>query len=181
MTEAAPTLVFVEHVLWTPGAEWRGALDYLAGRFARVAPLDVDALLACGPLHVQLEGLVAWAEGPKVDLDRELGRYLDEHLSMHVRPNAALTRAVRAQAARGPVHAVSALPARAAEGIARHGGSWRSFAALHAGVRTAADLDAVLAATGATALVAGATTPRTAPPLTDVSIVDALAALTPAG
>ncbi|MCW2974693.1 MAG: hypothetical protein JWN72_2966, partial [Thermoleophilia bacterium] len=52
---------------------------------------------------------------------------------------------------------------------------------LHAGVRTAADLDAVLAATGATALVAGATTPRTAPPLTDVSIVDALAALTPAG
>ncbi|MBC7461923.1 MAG: hypothetical protein H7287_11220, partial [Thermoleophilia bacterium] len=57
MTEAAPTLVFIEHVLWSPGAEWQGALDYVAGRFARVAPLDVDALRATGALHQQLLAL----------------------------------------------------------------------------------------------------------------------------
>lgn len=134
---AAPVLVFVEQVIWTPGDEWRAAVEHVAGRFARVAPLDVDAVLAAGDLAAQLDALDSWAasSGTGVDLDQELGRYLDEHLSMHVRPNPARTRAVRALAAAGPVHAVSALPPRAAESIARHAGAWRSFSELHAPVR----------------------------------------------
>jgi hypothetical protein len=159
ISPAAPTLVFVEHVLWTPGNEWRLALEHLADRFRRVAPLDVDAVLARGPLHLQLDELASWAEGPKADIDRELGRFLDEHLSMHVRPDATVTRAVRARAALGPVHAVSALPARPAESIARHGGAWRSITQLHANVRDADALRDVVLSTGAELLVAAGDTP----------------------
>ena len=155
----APTLIYVEHVLWTPGAEWRRALEHLAERFRRVAPLDVDAVLAAGALHQQLAALAAWAAEPKADIDRELGRFLDEHLSMHVRPDAAVTRAIRAQAALGPVHAVSALPPRPAESIARHGGAWRSFEQLYAGVLDADALQQVIEETGAEVLVVGGDTP----------------------
>jgi hypothetical protein len=94
-----------------------------------------------------------------------------------VRPNAGLTRAVRSRASAGPVLAVSALPPRAAESIARHGGSWRSFTALHANVRSAAELDAVLEATGAGTLVASGPIPFTAPPIGDVQLVTGVDAL----
>ncbi len=140
----ASSVVFVEHVLWEPGAAWTEALEHVAGRFARVKPLDVEAVRAAGALHEQLSYLTDWATAAGVDLDRELGRYLDEHLSMHVRPAPTITRAVRALAAAGPVHAVSALPPRAAESIARHAGCWRSFAELHADVRDADALGVIL-------------------------------------
>jgi len=158
-TTAVPTLVFVEHVLWEPDDAWTAALEHVAGRFARVSPLDVDAVVGAGAFHEQVAQLATWADDAKVDLDRELGRFLDEHLSMHVRPKPAITRAVRALAAEGPLHAVSALPPRAAESIARHAGCWRSFEALHGNVRDAADLDRELGDVAATRVVAAGATP----------------------
>lgn len=153
------TVVFVEHVLWEPGAAWIDALEHVAGRFARVKPLDVDAVRAAGALHEQVSCLADWASEAGVDLDRELGRYLDEHLSMHVRPAPTVTRAVRALAAAGPVHAVSALPPRAAESIARHAGCWRSFQQLHADVRDADALGLILEQVVPDRVVAAAPTP----------------------
>ena len=153
------SVVFVEHVLWEPDAAWTEALEHVAGRFARASPLDVDAVRAAGALHDQVSYLATWADAAGVDLDRELGRYLDEHLSMHVRPAPTVTRAVRALAVAGPVHAVSALPPRAAESIARHAGCWRSFAELHANVRDAAALAAVLDQVGMTDVIAVDPTP----------------------
>lgn len=134
------TIVFVEHVLWEPSSDWDAALAHLAERFARSTPPDVDAIRATGPLHTQLAALQAWADDAGADLDRELGRWFDEHLSMHVRPAPAITRAVRSLAAAGPLHLASALPARPAESITRHAGCWRSVTELHAGVRDALTL-----------------------------------------
>jgi hypothetical protein len=154
-----PTIVFVEHVLWEPGDEWIELVDQLGERFARSSPLDVDAIRAAGQLHEQLVELQAWADTAGVDLDRELGRWLDEHLSMHVRPAPTVTRAVRALASDGPVHLASALPARAAESIARHAGCWRSVTELHAGIRDAAALQALVGELAPAAVVAAAPTP----------------------
>ncbi|MCW2920708.1 MAG: hypothetical protein JWL76_582 [Thermoleophilia bacterium] len=156
---STPSVVFVEHVLWEPDAAWTDALEHVAGRFARATPLDLDAVRAAGALHEQLSYLAGWAADAGVDLDRELGRYLDEHLSMHVRPAPTITRAVRALAVAGPVHAVSALPPRAAESIARHAGCWRSIAELHANVRDAATLGAVLEQLDGARVVAADPTP----------------------
>lgn len=159
MSEDAPALVFVEHVLWTPGDEWTEVVTQLATRFARATPLDADAVLAAGPLHAQLDALAAWAEPASIDLGRELGRWLDEHLSMHVRPDPKVTRAVRALAATGPVHLASALPARAAEAITRHAGCWRSVAELHPDVRTADALATLVAELAPRTVVAASPTP----------------------
>ena len=177
MTTASPVaLVFVEHILWTPDDAWSDALQHLSSRFARVAELDVDAVLAAGPLHHQIVELTAWAGDAGADIDRELGRFLDEHLSMHLRPSPAVTRAVRALAATGPVHLVSALPPRAAESLARHAGCWRSIEELHASVTTTAALATVVERTGATTIVAA---PGTAVPAgTALSTLDEAAATT---
>jgi hypothetical protein len=149
-----PALIVVEHVLWTPGAEWDAAVDHVAARFARASPIDVEAVRATGSLRAQVAALAAWSDAAGVDLDRELGRFLDEHLSMHVRPNPAVTRAVRALATTRPVHLASALPARAAEAIARHAGCWRSTAVLHAGLHEDGALDDAVASVGASAVYA---------------------------
>lgn len=159
MTAPQPAIVFVEHVLWEPGADWDAALEHLAERFARSAPLDLDAIRGAGHLHEQLAALAAWATGAGADLDRELGRWFDEHLAMHVRPAPATTRAVRALAADRPVHLASALPARAAESIARHAGCWRSVGELHAEVRDADALAALAASVGPTVVHASSPTP----------------------
>lgn len=143
---ASPVLLVVEQDVWTPGAEWRAALEHVAGRFARVAPLDADAILAAGDFAAQVAALDAWAAPLDVDLDRELGRWFDEHLSMHVRPDVTKTRAIRARAASGPVHAASVLPPRAAESLLRHAGAWRSITELHAPV---ADVDGLTGKLGA--------------------------------
>lgn len=127
----AASVIVVERDAWNPGREWREALDHLAGRFARVAPLDVDAVLGEENFAAQIAALTAWSQTADVDLDRELGRWFDEHLAMHLRPDPSKTRAVRALAAEQPVHATSALPPRAAESILRHTGLWRSVSELH--------------------------------------------------
>jgi len=160
MTEsAAPAIVFVEHVLWTPGEDWHEAITHLAGRFARATPLDAPAVLGAGALHEQLVVLNTWASSASVDLDRELGRWLDEHLSMHLRPRPETTRAVRALAAVGSVHAASALPARAAEAIARHAGCWRSIETLHDGLLDAAAVGTVVDSLHPRLIVAAPPTP----------------------
>jgi hypothetical protein len=158
MTEQ-PSIVFVEHVLWEPGDEWTELVDQLGERFARSSPLDADAVRAAGPLHAQLTQLQMWADEANVDLDRELGRWLDEHLSMHVRPAPAVTRAVRALAGTGRVHLVSALPARAAESITRHAGCWRSVAELHAAVRDEIALEAIVTELSPATVIAADPTP----------------------
>lgn len=135
MTAAATnTVVRVEHALWTPGSEWDAALEHIASRFARVSPLDLDSVRASGTFEAQHAALGAWAEQAGIDLDRELGRFLDEHLAMHVRPDPAVTRAIRARAVAGPVHAVTVLGERCGESILRHAGCWRSITRLHAGI-----------------------------------------------
>jgi hypothetical protein len=154
-----PVIVFVEHVLWQPGTEWDAALDHVADRFARAAPLDVAAIRAAGALHEQLDALQSWADVAGADLDRELGRWFDEHLSMHVRPAPTVTRAVRSLAADGPVHLASALPARAAESIARHAGCWRSVAQLHAPLRSADSLAELVDSLDPNLVVAASPTP----------------------
>lgn len=130
-TTAAKTVIRVEHVLWQPGSEWDAAVDHVAARFARSSPIDVEGVRATSTFEAQHDALVEWSVGAGVDLDRELGRFLDEHLSMHVRPDPAITRAVRAWAADGPVHAITVLGERCGESILRHAGCWRSIAQLH--------------------------------------------------
>ena len=156
---AAPALLFIEHVLWTPAGAWSSAVDHLAARFARSSPLDPAAVRDAGELHDQLVFLDEWATAANVDLDRELGRYLDEHLSMHVRPDPATTRAVRALASTRPVHAVSALPPRAGESILRHAGCMRSIATVHPNVHDAAGLDELIREIGPSLLYAATPTP----------------------
>ncbi len=139
------SLLVVERVVWTPGDEWREALGHLADRFERVAPLDVNSVLDAGDLSAQLAMLDDWVTEADVDLDRELGRWLDEHLAMHLRPDPGVTRTVRARAADGPVHAASSLGPRAAESLLRHAGCWRSITQLHADLRDDAAFDALAA------------------------------------
>ncbi|MEO6867082.1 MAG: hypothetical protein ABI200_03595 [Gaiellales bacterium] len=153
------TIIFIEHVLWQPGDDWDEALAHLASRFARVSPLDPDEVRAAGALHEQLGMLEAWASEAKVDLDRELGRWFDEHLAMYVRPAPTVTRAVRALAQAGTLHGASALPPRAAESIARHAGCFRSFSELHAPLRTADEVLAVVEREHAEQIIADAPTP----------------------
>lgn len=154
-----PALLFVEHVVWQPTDSWREALEHLASRFARVAPLDVDALLDGGAFHQQVAAVDDWAAAAGADPDRELGRWFDEHLSMHVRPAPTVTRAVRALAATGPVHAASALPPRAAESLLRHAGCWRSITELHGGVTSADRLDQLLTPLAPRTVIAAEPTP----------------------
>lgn len=143
-TNLTPAVLVVEQVVHAPDEEWRAALEHITGRFARVAPLDVDAVLDAGEFPAQVAHLQSWAERLDVDLDRELGRWYDEHLSMFVRPDSRITRAIRAIAAERDVHAVSVLPPRAAESLLRHAGAWRSITELHG---NQADAAAVAAAT----------------------------------
>jgi hypothetical protein len=75
-----------------------------------------------------MEYLADWSSAANIDLDRELGRYLDEHLSMFVRPQPAITRVIRSLAASHQLVGVSVLPPRAVESICRHTGVWRSLA-----------------------------------------------------
>lgn len=128
----------VEHVVWTPGSDWRGAIDHLANRFARAHELDADAIHSLDGLDAQVAALSSWALDAGVDLDRELGRYLDEHLAMHVRPDPAVTRLVRARASTVPIHAVTILGERCAESLLRHTGCWRSITRVHGSVPTGA-------------------------------------------
>lgn len=143
-TNQSPAVIVVEQLVRTPGDEWRAAVEHVAGRFARVAPLDVESVLSAGDFASQVAALETWAEPLSADLDRELGRWYDEHLSIFVRPDSKVTRAIRAIAADRPVHAVSVLPPRAAESLLRHAGAWRSIEQLHG---STADVDAVLAST----------------------------------
>lgn len=144
-TNLTPALLVVERHVHVPGEEWREAVEFVLGRFARVAPLDAEAVFNAGDFPAQIAALTAWSAPLDVDLDRELGRWYDEHLAMFVRPDTRVTRAIRAMAAERPVHAVSILPPRAAESLLRHAGAWRSIAELHG---STVDIDAVVAATG---------------------------------
>ena len=153
------TICFLEHVLWEPDEAWDDALEHVAGRFARANPLDLEAIRSAGAFHEQVALLHAWASDAGVDLDRELGRWFDEHLAMHVRPAPTVTRAVRALAAQGTVHLASALPPRPAESIARHAGCWRSIAELHAELRDSAAVASMLAQVAPERVVAAAPTP----------------------
>lgn len=153
MNESGATVVFVEHVLWEPGRDWELALEHLATRFARSAPLDAAAVRARPDFAGQVAALRDWSQEADIDLDRELGRWFDEHLAMHVRPDPALTRAIRALASSSSIHVATALGARSGESLVRHAGCWRSVSQLHPHVIVGPSLDATIADIGGDARV----------------------------
>lgn len=160
MTIAAPTVVLLEGVLWQPGVEWRSSVEALAARFSRAHPLDAAQVLAAPSLPTAAAALATWADAADVDLDRELGRYLDEHLSRWLRPDPTVSRTLRTTARRGPIAGVSCLPAAAARAIARHLGVLRPLADLHGSVTTSAALSSLLEQLGAAAVVIARTDAR---------------------
>jgi phosphoglycolate phosphatase-like HAD superfamily hydrolase len=129
-------LVRLEGTLWLPGRLWELAVEHVATRFARVRPLDVAALPAAvdpAGLSAAMSALHEWAAGDEA-WQRELVRYFDEHLSMHVRPDPSLSRAVRALGRSTDLVAVSALPEPAARAVLEHAGLARAFADVRGGV-----------------------------------------------
>jgi hypothetical protein len=167
---ATPTLVFVEHVLWQPEPVWSAALDHVAARFARATPLDLDAIRAEPTFALQVAALTGWSQQASVDLDQQLGRWFDEHLSMYVRPTPAITRAVRSLATTCDIHFISALPARPAESIVRHAGCWRSAATLAGDAHTVDDIAEIVGRLGIERVIADAST--TVPEGISVSSLD---------
>lgn len=122
-------LVQVESVLWNPGRGWPEALEHLARRFRRLRALDTATVAARSELPdlaPQLRELETWA-GDDIDLDRELGRYFDEHLPVHVRPDRSLNQTVRAAARQGRLVAFSSLPEAPLRSVLAHVGVLRAF------------------------------------------------------
>lgn len=128
--DATELRIRVEGTIWSPGRLWELALEHLAGRFARVRPLDLDSIPAANDaqsLAEAVEALQAWASGD-VAWQRELVRFFDEHISLHVRPDPSLSRDLRALGRRRHLVAVSALPEGAARAVLQHAGLVRAFA-----------------------------------------------------
>lgn len=124
------TLVWLEGVLWIPSKEWDAAIHHISNRFARAHPLDSDDVLSLNDFHQQHKALTIWSHNAKVDLDRELGRFFDEHLAIYLRPDPGLTRRVRVRASNSSIEVITALGKRSAESILRHTGYWRSITKL---------------------------------------------------
>lgn len=144
MSSTETMLVWIEHVIWHPGDDWDAAVRALAERFSRAMPLDDEEVRSAGALHHQVDHLQRWAGRASVDLNRELGRWMDEHAARFVRPDPRVTRALRALVAAGcSVDLVSALPPRAAEAIAHHAGCRRSARQVHGLVTTSDDAAAL--------------------------------------
>ena len=120
----------VETALWDPARGWPEAVRHVASRFARVRVLDADTLLVSGDLATQVRWLLEWA-GTDIDVNRELGRYFDEHLPVHVRPDRATNQRVRSLAREFDIEAVSALPPAPLESLLRHLGVYRNLAGIH--------------------------------------------------
>lgn len=123
--------VRVETALWDPARGWPEAVRHVASRFARVRTMDADTLLASGDLATQVRWLLEWA-GTDIDVNRELGRYFDEHLPVHVRPDGATNQRIRSLAKDVEIEAVSALPPAPLESLLRHLGVFRNLAGTHA-------------------------------------------------
>lgn len=125
----------IEGTLWKPEALWQAAVEHLSQRFGRVRSLDVDRVvqrLRDDSLAASVSELRQWA-GDDINLEGALGRYFDEHLPMHVRPQRALNQRIRTLRAEGQVlHAVTALPAAPAHSLLRHLGLAREFSVVHA-------------------------------------------------
>lgn len=126
--EASAVIVGLEGVLWQPGGTWPRLVEHLASRFGRVRPLDVGALRHLD-LAAQVRYLDQWA-GDDIDWVREATRWLDEHLSLYVRPDRVTNQQLRQLAAVRPVEAWSALPRGPMEAILRHVGVLRSLTRL---------------------------------------------------
>lgn len=121
--------VTLEGTLWIPGTEWTRAIEHVAARFARVRMLDAESINTLPTLREQVEALDVWG-GDDIDWHRELTRYLDEHLSLHLKPQPDVRRAVRTLATRSSIDVVTALPTAAATTIIRHLGLARSVATI---------------------------------------------------
>ncbi len=120
----------LEGDLWFPGREWELAVADIAQRFARVKPLDPDAILAAESFPQQIEALQTWA-GEDLDWSRDLARFFDGHLSLYIKPDPAVSRAIRAHAAEhGPITIRTALPEAAAWSLIHHLGIARSVGAV---------------------------------------------------
>jgi hypothetical protein len=129
MSDAASSFL-IESAVWQPGTLWACAMEHLAARFGRVRVLDVTTLpepdpTAADPLGPPIASLEAWSHG-EIEWARELARYFDDHLSLHVRPDTRVTRALRAAAQDGDLLAVTRLPIPAAESVLAHAGVRRA-------------------------------------------------------
>lgn len=122
----------LEGDLWTPGREWELAVADIAQRFARVRPLDPDAVLAAESFQHQIAALQDWA-GHDLDWSRDLTRFFDGHLSLYIKPDPAVSRSIRAHAAEhGPITIRTALPESAAWSLIHHLGIARSVGTITA-------------------------------------------------
>lgn len=126
-------LVQLEGTLWKQGRVWSDAVHHVSGRFSRVRALDLATLGNLEDqwqLPAQLQALDAWA-GDSIAWERELVRWLDEHLPLYVRPDRSITQALRTIAARSSVAVFSALPRTPMEALLRHAGALRPVADLY--------------------------------------------------
>lgn len=154
-TDQPTCIVMIDDIVWTPGREIDEAVRHLSTRFARSTPLDADAVLgAASSVAERMRMLGDWAEAAGVSLDRELGRFLDEHLSMFVRPDSSRARAVRGLASTHRIVAASALPPRAATSIALHAGVGRAIAAYEGDVLSSDHLTRIIAQSDAKLVIA---------------------------
>lgn len=128
----------VESVVWRPDSLWNDAVKHIATRFSRVRQLSDPALAdpeGLDPLALPIASLDAWA-GDDIDWRRELARYFDEHLSMHVRPSAPVARALRSAGSSATLIAVTRLPDAAARSLLLHAGVSRAVAEVRSLVPT---------------------------------------------
>lgn len=124
------TVRMLEGDLWLPGREWELAIQDVARRFARVRSLDANAVLSSGPLDQQLAAIHAWA-GEDLDWTSDMTRFFNEHLSLHVKPDPTVTRAVRSMVSEhGQITVETALPEPVAWSLLHHLGLARSVAAV---------------------------------------------------
>lgn len=152
--------VHVEGMLWNPAPLWNAAVDAIAARFARLAALDVDAVhvpaaapAASDALGDAVTTLVGWADANGVDAGRELRRFFDEHLPLHVRPDRHANQRLRSLASAGhAVIACSALPPAPLESLLGHIGVARALSGTVADLRSADDLEGLTATSGGAAL-----------------------------
>lgn len=62
-----------------------------------------------------------------MSLDRELGRFVDEHASMHIHPNAKTNRVIRSLAQQHKLIVFSVMPTHVANSVLQHLGLKRSI------------------------------------------------------
>ena len=135
------TVVELDAVLASTDAVWQAFLEHLARRFAAIEPLDPSTLAAD---RVQAAAqLDAWAASGVGDWRVQLSRFAEDHLPVHVRPDARAMGAVRSLVAAGTrISVVSDAPQELVDVVAAHLGLSRLAVTCTGGVTQAETADA---------------------------------------